>query len=303
MADNKDDGLIELDLGTPEPTKKGADKKVVDAGDIPGVDEVLEGLKRQLAEKDSRLAEADAGRAAAEATARRAVDTATRAQTDVRSTNLSMVVNAIETTKREAEILEANLANAMSQGDFQASAKIQRMLAGNEAKLVQLETGKEAMDAEAKQPIRRMEVPTDPVEALASQLSPRSASWVRAHPEYARDPRLQQRMMAAHNLAITGESPLAPDTDAYFEHVEGTLGLRKAAEDDNVEVLSEASSATQRRAAPPSAPVSRTGRGDGKQPNRVTLTKEEVEIAEMNGMTPREYAEQKMKLQKEGRLN
>ena len=150
-------------------------------------------------------------------------------QKDVRDANLNMVTTAIETVRRETEILESNYANALSNQDYVGAAKIQTQMSTNAARLVQLETGKEAMEAEAKQPVKEIPRATDPVEALASQLSPASAAWVRAHPEFARDPRLTNRMIAAHNLAISGDLiPLKADSPEYFRACrKSTLGLRK----------------------------------------------------------------------------
>jgi hypothetical protein len=202
--------------------------------------------------------------------------------------------------KRETEILEANYANALSQQDYAGAAKLQTAIAQAATKLVQLETGKDAMEAEAKQPVRPVQH-HDPVEALASQLSPRSAAWVRAHPEYARDPKLMQRMTAAHNLAVTED--LRADTDDYFARVEGILGVNQAQGDDDDSALSEAAAQTQRRSSPPAAPVSRSGTANGKTPNRITLSAEEREIAQMTGLSDREYALQKQKLMKEGKIH
>ena len=307
MAEN--DGVIELDLDLPEQKAADKGKRAVEktpetlpekTPEAPPVDEALATLKKQLEDRDASLADANTRAANAEAAARQASDGYVRAQTDTRTANLNMVNTAIETVKREAEMLEGSLGAAMQNQDFAAAAKIQTQIATNAAKLVQLETGKEAMEAEAKIPIRRMDPPKDPVEMLASQLSPRSAQWVRAHPEFARDQRLQQRMVGAHNVAVSEN--LAADTDAYFERVESILGLKQPAQQEEEEPLSEAAAPAQRR-APPAAPVSRSGTGNGKRPNTVTLTPEEREVAQMNGMSDREYAEQKLKLQKEGRLN
>lgn len=306
----KDDGTIELDLDAPEPQKTEGAKKVETEVVSPSVDDAMEVLKRQLEQKDATISEGARRITQAEADAHQARVEAQKNATERRSAQLDMVKTAIETVKREQEMLEANLAAAYSQGDYGAVAKMQTQVATAAAKLLSLESGRDAMEAEAKQPVRPVTPPAqDPVEALASQLSPRSAAWVRAHPEYARDPRLTNRMIGAHNVVINGDDAPKVDSDEYFERVEAMLGVsKKAAPTTEVEVtdpLSEAAGATSRRtqAAPAAAPVTRSGTGNGQRPNRITLTKEEVEIAELNGMTPREYAEQKAKLIKEGKLH
>ena len=67
--------------------------------------------------------------------------------------------------------------------------------------------------------------------------------------------------------------------------------------------MAQSASVTQRRSAPPAAPVSRGGNGTGSNPNRVTLSAAEREMAQMMGMTNQEYAQNKLSLQKEGKLN
>jgi len=59
-----------------------------------------------------------------------------------------------------------------------------------------------------------------------------------------------------------------------------------------------------KRAAPAAAPVSRAGNGgNGSRPNVVKLTPAEVEMAGAMGMTPEEYARNKVALKKEGKLS
>ena len=67
--------------------------------------------------------------------------------------------------------------------------------------------------------------------------------------------------------------------------------------------MADSAKVTQRRSAPPAAPVSRSGNGTGSSPNVVRLTSAEREIASMMGMTDKEYAKNKVALQKEGKLN
>ena len=166
---------------------------------------------------------------------------------------------------------------------------------------MQLEQGKTALENAPKSNPAAVAPISDPVEALASQLSPRSAAWVRSNPQYARDSRLYAKMIAAHNLIVA--DGISPDTDEYFEAVESILTPRRTpsaqAADDP---MSAAAKPVERRSAPASAPVSRTGT-PGSRPNVVRLTAAEREMASMMGMTDQEYAKNKLALQREGKLN
>lgn len=255
------------------------------------VDDGLEAIKAQL--ERERQARLDAERRANEA-----AHNAYQAQNEVQDSNLHLVTNAIETVKQQNDILKANYRDAMAAQDFEIAAEIQTEMSANAAKLLQLEQGKQALEnaprTEAPQPYV-----ADPVEALASQLSPRSADWVRRNPQFATDQRLYSKMIAAHNLAVA--DGIAPDTDDYFDSIESILKV--GSQRTHEEPTSSASAPVQRRSSPPAATVSRSGTGTGTRPNRVTLTAEEREMASFMGMTPEEYGRNKLALKKEGKLN
>lgn len=204
---------------------------------------------------------------------------------DSHETKVALVANAIDTVRQSNEIAKANYKAAMANGDYEAAGQYQEEIATHAAKLLQLENGKAALEAAPPRP--QPSRPADPVEALAQQLTPRSADWVRKHPQFATDQRLFQKMIAAHNLAVADGH--AADSDEYFAAVEETLKLRQAATQQEE---------PRRNAAPPAAPVSRETRS-----NVVRLTPEQREMAAMMQMTPEEYAKNMMALKKEGRLH
>ena len=260
-------------------------------------DKAISDLKKQL--ETERTA-----RYEAENRARQSSNTAAKAETDVHQANLHLVNGAIESMTRETEILKANYANATANGDNEQAANIAYAMSETAAKLNQLRLGKESLENQPPQRVQPMERRTDPVEEFASQLSPRSADWVRAHPQCVTDPRLMTKMIAAHNIAVADGIPA--DSEEYFEFVEDTLKItpRRAEPVYDAEpALSAASAPTQRRASPAATPVSRSGNGTGTPTNRATLTREQADMAKMMGMTPAEYHKNMMDLKKEGKMN
>ena len=240
------------------------------------VDTGIDILKSQLSQSEAARVEAE----------RRAV----LAQGEVADSQLALVSSAMETAKQNSAIFRQNYAAAMQAGDFEAAAQIQEDIAINAQRLSQLEEGKRALETapRAQPPAPRS---MDPVEDVARTLSPRSAAWVRAHPEYASDQKMLNRMIAAHNLAVTHD--LVPDSDDYFRHVEGTLGISNTPPP-----------ATRREAPPPAAPSSRqaSSSGSNRPSNSVTLSSAEREIAAAMGMSEKEYAKNKLALQRDGKL-
>lgn len=301
MANEDDKDQIELILEDREPAEEPV---VVQKAEEKPAEEASD-PKIAIAELNRKLKEANLRAQQAEKAAREQYESSLAARAEVEDTNLHLVNNAIETVKRENEILKANLRDAMASGDYDKVAEAQEAISMNAAKLLQLENGREAMKNQPRQPIQPMPRTQDPVEQVKASLSPRSAAWVDEHPEYVRDPRLFRKMVAAHELAVS--DGIEPDSDEYFASVEKTLGLQRRIEAETDEsALSGASQVTQRRSAQPApaaAPPSRSGTGGGSRPNVVRLTAAEREMAEMMGMSEKDYARNKLALQREGKLN
>ena len=283
MSDQEQAEDLEVQLDIEEEEEQS------DAPEIVKPEEGVDELKRQLDAERARRVEAE--RKAHEAGERERM-----ARNDKDDSDIQLVANAIQTLNRDSEILKANYAMALKNGDFTKAAEINSEMNETAAQLQQLNNGLEAMKAKPKaqpQPQRS----SDPVEAFAAQLTPRSADWVRAHPEFVKDARLNRKMIAAHELAVA--DGYTPDTDGYFSAIEQTLKVGQRAQPEE-DASASAAKVTQRRdAAPAAAPVSR---GGSNRSNVVRLTAAEREMADMMGMKPEDYAKNKMALQKEGKL-
>lgn len=253
-------------------------------------EDAINSLKAQLeAERQAR--------AEAETLARRAAQQANAAFGEVEDTNLQLVNTAIDTVKRDNDILTSNYAEAMSMGDYERAAKIQATMASNSAKLLQLENGlREMQNAPRRPPIENVPPPASvQLDQIIGAVTPRSASWLRSNKAQLSDERMIKKMFRAHEDAV--DDGVEPDSDAYFRYIEQRLGLGSKEEADNP--MSSASKPVQRQAAPPSAPVNRE---TNARSNTVRLTRAEADTAKMLGMTETEYAKHKIALQKEGKL-
>ena len=273
------------------------------------VEKVEEAPKEEISAEEGirelkfKLEEERQARLDAERRMKQASEQANAAKSEVDDTNLRLIDNAIETVKSNQLALKRSYADALSSGDHEAAADIQMQMSDISAQKMQLEQGRTAYENKVKELKNQPQTPFDPVEALASQLSGRSADWVRSHPEYATNPRLYQKMIAAHNLAVA--DGLEADSDDYFNTIEDTLKIQTRRSFQQEEsALSSASAPTARRSAPPAAPVSRSpATNSGTKPNVVRLNAQEREMASLMGMTDQEYARNKNALIKEGKLN
>lgn len=255
-------------------------------------------VEKQLAKLKKKLEAEQKARREAEERALQAQQKLNSAYSEVEDTNLQLINSAIETVKRDNDILKSHYASSMAAGDYDKAAEIQETMSANAAKLLQLENGKQAMESKPK---NQATFNNDPVEQFASQLSQRSAEWIRKNPQCVTDPRLMQKMVAAHNLAVA--DGYQPDTDDYFGFIEDTLRLnrrqQRQVEAEDESPLSSASKPVSRQAPPPPAPANKNG---SSRPNVVRLTPAEAQAARDMGMTDQEYALNKLALQKAGRL-
>ena len=250
-------------------------------------------LRRQLeAERALRIK--------AEQQAHQAKSESVSAKNEVQDTNLQLVINAIDTVSRDMELLKRDHTLALQNGDFAAATEIQSRIAASAADLHQLENGRDALRNQPRV-TAPVAAPTDPVEALASQLTIRSAEWVRKHPEFVRDAALNRKMVAAHNFAVAEGIPT--DTDEYFSTIESMLKIKpKDAVEQNQSDDDYSAKVVQRRdAAPAAAPPSR-GAPSNSRTNVVRLSAAQREMADMMGMKPEEYAKNLVALKKEGKI-
>jgi hypothetical protein len=252
---------------------------------------------KAIDELNRRLEQEREARMRAEHQARLAAAQAERAQSEVQDTNYHLVESAIETLKREKQLVKQQLADAHANQDFERIAELQDELAKHNADLSDLNRGKKAMKSEGRtQDNTGSAQPVAPpqgslIDQIAASVTPRSAAWINANRDTLNDERAIKKMFRAHEDAV--DDGIQPDSDEYFRYIEGRLGFSGGNE----------AAAPARRSAPPAAPVSRGGDGMGSRPNVVRLTSEQREMAQMMGMTDQEYARNLLALQKEGKIN
>ena len=284
-----DTPVVEIVNDASEKSSKKADKHEVSPDE--GILELKKSLER---EKQARL---DAERRAHQATQQ-----AQKAQIDKNDSDYQLVVNAIETVKAQNETLKSAYADAMSAGDYSRAAEVQESLSVNANQLAELKRGEKAMKEQLKAnediASQSKQPQGDIVDQLAANVSERSASWLRESRDYLKSERDIRKMFRAHEDAI--DDGIAPDTDEYFEFIEGRLGMRNRLERSETvdNPLSAASAPAPKKAPqPPPAPVSRST----QRPNVMRLTAAEADMASSLGMSPEEYAKNKALAMKEGR--
>jgi chromosome segregation ATPase len=196
----------------------------------------IEGDEGSTAKREPPAAEARAARAEAEALhwRRQAAIERTARVAEVADRDYDTINSGIAAAQAEISQAESAQTRLMEEGQFAAAARAASQLAIASAKLVELEGAKAHLEARRQQGWQQQQyaqqqpqIPADPVEAMAANLSPRSAAWVRDHRDQLTSVSGRAKVIAAHHDAIANE--IVADTDAYFEHVEKFVSGRSPA--------------------------------------------------------------------------
>ena len=327
-----DDPVVEVSLDDTSPKVSEPAAKVKEVEDEapverkkPEVDEREKALKELKAqyERQKMIAEAEReARKQAEQYAKQQAQQVGYARNEVQDSNLKIILNAIDATEQAAANAERDYAEAMAAGDYAMAAKAQRMMAQAESHLLQLSNGKQRLEEslhqqtaegsirEPEMPSFEPRIPQDPVEMYASKLAPKSAQWLREHPDAVNK---IGKLTRAHADAV--EDGITPESPDYFRFIESRLGYSNDSynSDPEPEVERVPVAPQQSRKSMASAPVSSnasiTSSRQSSAGNVMTLSPSEVEVALlMEPELPRDkaieaYARNKSVLIKQGKLS
>lgn len=197
---------------------------------------------------------------------------------EVTTSQMDTVQSGIQAANAEAEAAEREHTAAFEAGDGPAQARAFRKMAAAEARIQRLKEAEGDLKEQstAKQPVRqeqRQQPTNDPVDAFTKGMSPKSAAWIRSHPECVTDPKKNARMLAAHNLALADD--ITVDSDEYFQRIEAGITPQAAAK---IEADLKPEPKVNIRPSAPVAPAG-SGSGGGAGGQSVTLTRREVQAA------------------------
>lgn len=231
-----------------------------------------------------------------------------QAERGVAQSNVQMVDAAIEAARRDSEQARAYFQGALDRGDHKGAADAQILISDARANLLRLMEMREGVIAEVQQqpqpqrqqpqPQRQYADPSQLMQANVQNLSghldrtgfPKSAAWIRSHPEMVKDQTAINAVDGAHGFAVN-TLKLIPETDAYFDKIEELLGVGEAPQMTQTRQGQRAMNQLRSAAAAPAraeAPSLRTGQSRG---TRVALTPRQREHArDVLGMSDEEYA-------------
>jgi hypothetical protein len=180
------------------------------------------------------------------------------------------VAGQLAAAQAEAKAAEAKFRAASDTGDLGAMSETRWKLVCAEAKAVRLD------EAKADLEVRRAEatalIANDPVEAVARTRAPRSADWIRRHPEMVLDHQKNMLLTGAHYSAVTEGH--VPDSVPYFAFLEKKMGLDRDGASDRCTTERPAE-----KVMPDGASVHKLRAGEQAPEGAAHLSKREYELA------------------------
>lgn len=306
LLEPKDDLIVETKPDTkPEEVKAEAEQKRERKRHNQ---DAIDALQAQLDAANRKAAELEQRRLEAEERARVREAEIEAAKGRVAQSEHDRVQGYIAAAKAKSESLKRDIVAAQESGDYGRAEDLRMEAAATAARLQQYQDAKvdlernaarakEERDAAPERPAPQQHV--DPFEARISNLSRESQAWLRQHPECVTDEAQNAKVLWAHKDAL--KKGIRVDSREYFDHLEDLMGFASESEDGD-EVDIETTPRDNRRTMP-AAPVSRDTRQGQLPPGKYRLTREEADIAEQMGMTPAQYAKNKIEMQKKGLWN
>lgn len=282
------------EVETPEVETEESVEVEIAEPETPKQDDATVALKKQIEElrKSEQLHKERAEQFAREREealerARQREAQVSQAQKEAYDSQADAISSALAAAKAEADKAQLDIENAISMGDAKGQAEAQRRLSMAAANLTRLEDGKAAVEERAKT------TPATEIDPIDTWGMPSiTTGWLKNHRQWLTDPeKFDQLKWAQYEAKRAG---FTPHTKEFLEHIEVKIGEREATEPE----VTVEEPVKPKKGPTVSAPVSREVPGaNGKRPTpgKVTLTPQEVEAAKISGITPEEYAKQKLR--------
>lgn len=216
---------IKLEDDTIKPVEVILDDKAAKdpASKIVTADEGVEDLKAQV---DRARRESAERLAAKDREIQAAFQRASEAERQTTVAKRDHVGTIMEKLTSDKDAARRDLIAAHEAGDFAKVADAQDRLSMANARIVEAEKGKLALEDEIRAPPRQVaQAPRNDVEAVAQAMSPRSAAWIRQHPDVIVNGQVAPKAMAAHWAAV--DEGLALDSDEYFQRLDAAVTPRR----------------------------------------------------------------------------
>jgi len=297
-AKPEDEFDIEIEDDTPEADRNRAplDAKTVKELEEDPLEDYSEKVKRRLTEMkrvwhDERREKEAAAREREEAIriAKQLADENKRLKGSLSYGEKAYVDTLTSSVEREMEMAKREYREAYDSGDAEKLVDAQQKLTDVQMRLNQAKNYR----TQYQTPLQEEETP---VEIAAQPQVPRpdsrALSWQDRNKWFGQDEEMTSLALGLHEkLVKTGISPAAKP-DEYYKRIDETM--RKRFPEYFEDATLEEDASTQRKADNVVAPATRS-----TAPKRVVLNKTQLALAKKLGLTPKQYAIEAMKLEKQ----
>lgn len=202
------------------------------------------------------------------------------------------VEGRIKSSQTALASIKENLRAARQAGEIDKEIDLEEKLADEKYQLNALLWEKNNIATQKK--TREDAAKNGPQQPKQRQYTSREQSWINDHPRYNTDDEYQSYVWSLDALAK--KRGIVPDTDAYYEFLNGRLEKQYPPEGSKtVQVQPDKKIST----AAPASRASAGGTSASKSSRQVTLTPDQLEAADACGMTPVEYAKELLKIAEE----
>jgi hypothetical protein len=224
--------------------------------------------------------------------------------------------NQLKAAEEQLETLTAQQEAAMEGGDFKLAADLNRKMHRLGGQLALLERDKVALAQQKGQMQQRQQRPPqtrqpaepEPANALERALQGRTEptkNFLRKHPDLVRsDGSLKRTAIDAHERAL--DDGHAVDSQGYFDYIEKIIGGQggQAMSNGQGEAGDRAVAPPRQRAPTMAAPPERGSPpgGDNLAAGEFRMTPKMRRLAEEQGVSPKEWAQNYVRLLREGRI-
>lgn len=207
------------------------------------------------------------------------------------------LVSAISAVQSESKSALAAYTAALQAQDYTTAGQAQQRMMRAEARLVQLESGKDELERRLQQPPQPQQYQTTSVQqphveqmlSTMPGLLEKEREYIRKHPESLTNPANQRRLEVA--FLDAQQRGLERGSDDYFKLFDERLGYQQRPTPREEEMSTENNEPPM-----PAAPVSRNVPGQHESDTRVVLTPQQREAAKWAGIDEFEYAKGLVKL-------
>lgn len=257
-------------------------------------------LEQQLAEMREKLAAADKRAENAEAERARLASENRQAQVEVRDSRLVVLDRSIEGANAEKAQITAEIRAAKEAGDYDAEIAATDKLQQVNIRLTNMTVGKSHLEQQIEDAKTQPQIASR--DDYINSVDPASRDWLNQHRDLIdTNGQPKQDLVDAHFHALSKRAK--PGTEKYFTAIEEFL-----ADQSGTTAQETTTTTTPRDPDPPAASVrGNTGGapdvgGAQRQTGRIRLTRDQVEAAQIAGLTPQQYAEQLRELERTGEI-